>query len=473
MPSKSALNLTNLEALGSTRLAELLLDVATGDANTKRRLRMELAGDESPSKLSVAIRKRLSAIGGTERYIGWRALKPFMADLDAQREFIVRLAEFDTPDALELAWQFLGLCTTVLERTTDPSGDVLAIFQRMASDIGGMATAATTLPKTFIADLHEAIRVNVYGQSDGLILSVADTIGHNGLTHLDASLHASPPLASSKGHPGRRVSRWVRGRTLETETIARRRPKDILWLADVEIADGLGDVDRYIGLQSDPAAPAVAAAIAERLIGVGRAEEALKRIDQLANRDRTFPENSPYLRLCALEALGRDEEAQAFRWQVFTQILDSAILRDYLKRLPDFDDVEAEERAMNWALCFPDALSALRFLTAWPAPAAAASLVIARADEIDGGNIAELQSAADKLAPRYPLAGVLVLRLVVEHILANQLTGDYEAAGHLLADLGRLSARVPDWQGKADDARFNQGLWARYGSVSAFWRAAV
>jgi hypothetical protein len=43
MASK-ALNAANLEALGTTRLARLLIEISEGNAPVKRRLRLELAG---------------------------------------------------------------------------------------------------------------------------------------------------------------------------------------------------------------------------------------------------------------------------------------------------------------------------------------------------------------------------------------------------------------------------------------------
>ena len=42
MASDKTLNAKNLAALGAERLAELLLELATGDAVAKRRLRLEL-----------------------------------------------------------------------------------------------------------------------------------------------------------------------------------------------------------------------------------------------------------------------------------------------------------------------------------------------------------------------------------------------------------------------------------------------
>lgn len=52
MASKTTLNAKNLEALGADRLAELLMELSTGDAAMKRRLRMELAGEGSSGELA-------------------------------------------------------------------------------------------------------------------------------------------------------------------------------------------------------------------------------------------------------------------------------------------------------------------------------------------------------------------------------------------------------------------------------------
>ena len=55
------------------------------------------------------------------------------------------------------------------------------------------------------------------------------------------------------------------------------------------------------------------------------------------------------IRLQALEALGRGGEAQAFRGDCFERTLSDSYLGAFLKRLPDFDEIEAEERAMAHA----------------------------------------------------------------------------------------------------------------------------
>ncbi|MBG0807943.1 hypothetical protein IY145_00665 [Methylosinus sp. H3A] len=49
MAPKNTLNAQNLEALGAERLAELLMEISSGDAAIKRRLRLALAGARGPS----------------------------------------------------------------------------------------------------------------------------------------------------------------------------------------------------------------------------------------------------------------------------------------------------------------------------------------------------------------------------------------------------------------------------------------
>ena len=60
MASKKALNTKNLEALGVQRLAELLIEISTGNAAAKRRLRLELAGGAGPAEVAREVRKRLA-----------------------------------------------------------------------------------------------------------------------------------------------------------------------------------------------------------------------------------------------------------------------------------------------------------------------------------------------------------------------------------------------------------------------------
>ena len=62
MTSKKTLTAKNLQALGAERLAELLMEISRGNAAAKRRLRLELAGAQSPSEVAKEVRNRLTTI---------------------------------------------------------------------------------------------------------------------------------------------------------------------------------------------------------------------------------------------------------------------------------------------------------------------------------------------------------------------------------------------------------------------------
>jgi len=85
MASKTTLNAKNLEALGVEKLAELLIEISTGNANHKRRLRMELAGNSSGEELAREVRKRLSSIARAKSWIDWQKVKTVKSDLETQR----------------------------------------------------------------------------------------------------------------------------------------------------------------------------------------------------------------------------------------------------------------------------------------------------------------------------------------------------------------------------------------------------
>ena len=72
MASKKTLNAKNLEALGAQRLAELLIDLGTANAAVKRRIRLELAGAQSPGEVANEVRKRLTTIARSRSFIDWQ-----------------------------------------------------------------------------------------------------------------------------------------------------------------------------------------------------------------------------------------------------------------------------------------------------------------------------------------------------------------------------------------------------------------
>src|SRR3954469_17866446 len=138
MASKRTLNLDNLEALGAKRLAELLLELAAGDAAAKRRLRLELSAEAGPEAITADIGKRLTALRQARSFVDWQKRPAFVKDLDQQRRLILDKVAEDRPDlALELMWRFMGLAGPVQERVDDSLGDAGELFRQVGRGLGG------------------------------------------------------------------------------------------------------------------------------------------------------------------------------------------------------------------------------------------------------------------------------------------------------------------------------------------------
>jgi hypothetical protein len=474
MASKTTLNHQNLEALGPKRLAELLIDISAGNANAKRRLRMELAAAESPDKLVVEIRKRLASIANASTGVGWRTLKAFVTDLETQRHLIVsRVAPVAPAEAWELIATLAAMGDGVLARATDTSGDLIAVFHRAALDMAAIAEAAKPSPDALTARVLDAISYNGYGQNDGLITALAPHLGPSGLMKLQDALLSGKTPERPAAPATRRVSRW-RKRRLERAVARRRSRAETVQAALMEIADALHDVDAWMALQADLRHPDIAAGAADRLINANRAEEALALLDRVRPSARELrPDNWQAARIRVLEALGRGGDAQGVRLKAFHDTLDPKALRDYLKRLPDFDDIEAEDAALDYAVTFADGVKALDFLISWPSLERASKLVITRIHALDGNDDELLPEAADKLLAKYPLAATLLLRKLIDATLINSRSVAYEQAGQALAECRRLSAFVTDWQGFPDHTVFEAALRAHHARKIEFWEAAA
>ena len=143
MASKKTLNAKNLEELGAVRLAQLLMEISTGNAAAKRRLRLELAGAQSPAEVAREIEKRLNAIRRSRSFVDWQKRKSLTDDLATQRHAIVeQVAKADPNAGLELMWRFLGLANSVFERCDDSSGIVSSIFHEAVEDLAAISAQA-------------------------------------------------------------------------------------------------------------------------------------------------------------------------------------------------------------------------------------------------------------------------------------------------------------------------------------------
>lgn len=446
MASRRTLNAQNLESLGASRLAELLIELSSGDAAAQRQLRLALAAGSSPAEAAREVRKRLASIARSSTYVDWRKRKALVADLESQRRAISGpIAEAAAAEALELLWRFLDLADGLYERCDDSSGTLAAVFARAIDDLARLARDSQADPIALAERCLEAVHDNGHGQYDQLIALLAPALGSAGLAHLQQQLAAI-------------------GSTVSYSSTS---------LALQAIADARGDVDAYLATFDAHARqrPGIAAQIARRLLAAGRPEQALALLDGADTAgQRRVDEVWEQTRIEALEALGRSEEAQASRWSHFERSLSVDHLRAFLRRLSDFEDVEAEQRALALAADHPSGLQALAFLLQWPALPEAAALVLRRHNEWDGESFELFNAGAERLAGRHPLAASLLLRRMIGFALDHARVKRYRYAAQHLLTCAQLDAGIDDYGEHSTHQAFVAELRQRHGRKWGFWQ---
>ncbi len=449
MASKTTLNAKNLAALGAERLADLLLDVTKGNAGAKRRLRLELASEVGSGDVAREIRKRLTTIARSQTFIDWQSRNAFAADLDMQRRAITRqVGPVDPAAAFDLIWRFVDLANGVYERCDDSTGRVQSVFHEACEDLIDLAEVAEPDPLALADQLLGALADDDYGHYPALISGLAQVLGSTGLQHIKAGITASEFNLSHNC---------------------------ALRMALEQIADVEGDADAYIAQQSDMArkAPQVAAEIARRLLEAGRLEEAWEAINAPDENDRGWiPYDWEVTRISVMQAMGQTEASRDFMWTCFARSLNADHLRAWLDGLPDFEDVDAESRALEHALGFESFTTALYFLMTWPAFEQAAALISNRAAEIDGHHYDLLGPASDALEDRYPLAATLLKRGLIDFALRNSRVKRYRHAARHLRECKNIAARIGDFALFETHEAYLAGLRQVHGKKTSFWGAS-
>src|SRR3954466_8553123 len=468
MASKKTVTPDNLAALGAERLAAILTELAESDAEVKRRLRLELAAQSGGDTIAAEIGKRTTTLKSARSFIDWQKRRGFVKDLDLQRAMITdRVAQNRAGLALDLMWRFMDLAEPVLNRVDDSNGSVGDVFRMACKDLGAIAVKANPDPVSLADRVLAAVIANDYGVFDGLVKIMLPVLGDAGAAHLKHRL--TQALADQSTKAGKRDYHAL-----------------IVRSALQDLADGQADVDAYIALvpPEQRRMPYQATEIGRRLLAAGRAAEALAALERarpkrsaakVAYDDDLFLDEFPadntweetYIE--ALEETGKKDEAQRLRWAAFEERLSADQLRAYLKRLPDFDDVEAEERAMRHALGFRSFAAALGFFTGWPDQARAAQLVLARASEIDGNLYYLLNPAAQLIEGKHPLAATLLRRAMIEDTLEGAKSSRYRHAARHLLECQALAPGIQDFGVFETHEAFVGRLRARHGRKTGFW----
>lgn len=349
---------------------------------------------------------------------------------------------------------------------------MLTLFSGLADDIAHLSVPSERPSHEMIAQVCQTLLRNGYGQADALVTALAPALGNEGLKALRSALTDAGRIAAKPVAPrARRASHWKRGRKLEYDSIRHRSRAEMLHVALEAVADALGDVDAYTELQTDPRDPDVALKLAHRLVAAGRPADALSRLDNSrGGREARTPEWDA-LNVTTLERSGRDEDAQRHRLNTFRRTLDPGKLRAYLKRLPDFEDIEIEEAELDRALSHPQALLALELFISWPSLDRAARLVAARLTAFRGDEETRLSPCAERLAGKYPAAAVQLFRRMAEARLASGLPSLFEGAATHFWESERLDSRIAVQDGAPPHRDWATWLHKTFPRCREFWSA--
>ncbi|MDP0926576.1 hypothetical protein Q0601_05300 [Paracoccus onubensis] len=473
MARRPALSIDNLIELGPEKLARLVLDEAERDAGFKRQVSAALAAKSGPEAIAKLIDRRLAGLDRARSFIEWERTRAFRDDLQSLVDTIgSELAQASAQLAMDRLLRFVATHERVFDRVDDSSGYVQDVYYQAITEMGALAeqlgpAEAAQLPDRIMAALGETS----HGYLRDLAEAVIPHLPEDVLAQWDRDLVGAIEQREEK-EASRSSSGWHYSMTSQWRDIRKM------------IARQCGDLDLLIALESrKPVHMQDNLGLAEALLDAGRATEALDWVRKPGRRawvassgddDADLSPDRVSLEARILEVLGEKDAAQALRWTCFSQTLSADILREHLKALPDFADIEELDRAFAVALEHPCKQAALRFLLGWPRLDLAARLITDHHDQWDGRDYHILPQAAAALEHEYPLAATILYRALLDSILARAKSKAYPHGVKYLRQLDML-AKVADIASDRldtmpDHADYAAALRKSHARKSGFWR---
>ena len=472
--AKKTLNAENLEKLGADRLAALVMDLVQGSAALQRRARVGLSAAQGAKENGADLRKRFASLRRSTSYVDWRRQKAFVKDLTGLVAMIeTGVAPMDADEAFDLLWPFLQLAPSIHARTDDSNGAVGDVLRSAVELLATISPRLTIKPALLAERILEAVAEAGYGEFDGIIPAMAEALGTEGLDHLKKITNA---WAFTEPTPQEIAQFRQFGLSTSPVDRARRQRNSTASIILADIADLQGDVDAYMARYSAEQLTygTIAPDVARRLIDAGRLDEALVIIQRAraAEDGKSFRASRYELDEVyedCLQKMGKLDALMVHLWATFQQTLYAGSLRKYLKMLPDFEDMEAEKKALSHAETHPHLGAAIHFLLAWPDLRRLAKLVIARADDLDGNSYETLTAAADVLEPDHPLAATLLRRAMITDTIDGSKTKRYPHAARYLQECQVNAAVVGDFGSFPDHDQFLAALKQKHGRKYGFW----
>ena len=466
MARKPALSTDKLKDLGTDKLAQLVLEEAERNAGFRRQVKAALAGKSGPEAIAKLIDRRLSGLARAKSFIEWDKARAFAEDLRSLTDTITsELGPVAPALAIDRLLRFIATHEQVFERVDDSAGRVQDVYYQAIAATGDLAPSlssseACALPEKIMATLGES----THGYLADVTEAVTPHLPQDSLVRWDCDLkdaiserQAEEAARKSDGWFYSMTSQWARMRQI--------------------LASARGDLDLLIALEVKKKPHMQdTLGIAAQLLEVGRIAEALDWVRRPGRRsfgetdDSLSPERAS-LEAHILDATGDKPAAQAMRWRCFEARLSAVILREYLKNLPDFEDVEAEDRAHAFALEMANPEVALQFFLDWPRLDLAAKLITTHPHRWDGGDWHILPKVAGLLEHDHPLAATILYRALLDNILDRARSKAYGHGAKYLWKLDQLAGEADPIlpSGMTDHATYLAGIKKAHSRKSGFW----
>ena len=307
----------DLAAVGARPLAVLLLEYAAGDDDLAARLRLMAAVHKGSDAMVSAVNRGIRELVEERGFYAWDEAATLAGRIDNLRRVTLDAFLDVSPETVaSLLCSLVGTSGKVMTRVDDSSGRVGKAYVETVTAWGAAwaAVAARDHRELAVLVLHE-IATDDYGVKRNVLTAFREALGPTGLTELRQMIQSE----------------------LDREPVGSDYRRGVWHHALQDVADALGDVDGFIALvQATGSADRRAVEIAERLVAAGRPAEALAWLDRAAQIGKAGG-RSPDVRIAALLALGRVEEAQRARWTDVCERLRFDQFRAYLEALPVAD----------------------------------------------------------------------------------------------------------------------------------------
>ncbi|WP_417211694.1 DUF6880 family protein [Antarctobacter sp.] len=466
MARKPALSTDKLKDLGVEKLAQLVLDQAERNAGFRRQVKAALAGKSGPQAIAKLVDRRLSGLARARSFIEWDKARAFAEDLRSLTDTLAAELGAAAPGlAVDRLLRFIATHEQVFERVDDSSGRVQDVYYQAIAATGDLAPRLTTADKDQLPEkIMTALGESTHGYLADVTAAVAPHLPHDGLARWDAQLKKA--IAERQAEEAARPREgWFYSMTSQWAGMRQT------------IAGARGDLDLLIALEAEKRPHMQdTLGIAAQLLEVGRSAEALDWVRKpgrhaFVEDEGDMSPDKVSLEARILETLGNAPAAQALRWRCFEATLSAEVLRDYLGQLPDFEDIEAGDRALAYALDMAAPEAALQFFLDWPRTDLAAKLIMMHPDHWDGGDWHILPKVASVLEHDHPLAATILYRALLDDILTRTRSKAY---GHGATYLGKLALLAENADANrpgemADHATYLAELKQAHHRKSGFW----